>query len=64
MSVALERVKRQVSSRQFQIFDLYVQQGWPPRDVAKTLRINVAHVYLAKHRVSLLLRKEVKKLSG
>jgi len=61
MSVALERVKRRVSPRQFQIFDLYVQQGWPPRDVAKTLRINVAQVYLAKHRVSLLLRKEVKK---
>jgi RNA polymerase sigma-70 factor (ECF subfamily) len=61
MSVALERVKRQVSPRQFQIFDLYVQRGWSPRDVAKTLRISVAQVYLAKHRVSLLLRKEVKK---
>jgi RNA polymerase sigma-70 factor (ECF subfamily) len=62
MSLALERVKRLVSSRQYQIFDLYVQQSWPPRDVAKTLRINVAQVYLAKHRVSHLLRKEVKKL--
>jgi RNA polymerase sigma-70 factor (ECF subfamily) len=62
LSLAVERVKRQVSPRQIQIFDLYVQQGWPPRDVAKTLRINVAQVYLAKHRISILLRKEAKKL--
>jgi RNA polymerase sigma factor (sigma-70 family) len=64
MSAALERVKRQVSPRQFQIFDLYALRNWSARQVAQTLRIGVAQVYMAKHRVSGLLRKEVKKLDG
>ncbi len=62
MAAALERVKRQVSPRQFQIFDLYVLQNWPARDVARTLRIALAQVYLAKHRVSTALKREVRKL--
>lgn len=62
VAAALERVKHQVSPRQFQIFDLYVLQNWPAGEVARTLRINVARVYLAKHRVSGLLSKEVKRL--
>jgi RNA polymerase sigma-70 factor (ECF subfamily) len=62
MSAALERVKKQVSPRQFQIFDLYVLQDWSAGEVARTLRINVAQVYLAKHRISALLKGEVRKL--
>jgi RNA polymerase sigma-70 factor (ECF subfamily) len=61
-SAAVERVKRVVSSRQFQIFDLYALQGWTPQEVARTLRISVAQVYLAKHRVSAVLSKELKKV--
>jgi RNA polymerase sigma factor (sigma-70 family) len=64
MAAALERVKPQVSPRQFQIFDLYVLQDWPVRDVARTLGISAAQVYIAKHRVSAVLRKEAKKLEG
>ncbi len=60
--VALERVKAQVSARQFQIFDLYVVKQWPVREVAKTLHVSATQVYLAKHRVSALLRKEIKRL--
>jgi RNA polymerase sigma factor (sigma-70 family) len=62
MTTALERVKHQVRARQFQIFDLYVLQNWPAAEVARTLKINVARIYLAKHRVSALLSKEVKRL--
>ena len=62
MSAALQRVKRLVSPRQFQIFDLYVLQNWSADVVARTLSINVARVYLAKHRVTTLLTKEVKRL--
>ena len=62
LTTALEQVKRKVSDRQFQIFDLYVLQNWPVRDVTRTLRVSAAQVYLAKHRVSALLKKEVKKL--
>jgi len=62
MSAALEQVKRQVSGKQFQIFDLYALQHWPVRDIAKTLRVTAAQVYLAKHRIGRLLKKEIKRL--
>ena len=60
---ALETVKRQASPKQFQIFDLYVLQNWPIRDVVRTLKVSAAQVYLAKHRVSRLLQKEIEKLA-
>ena len=59
---ALAKVKEQVSDRQFQIFDLYVLQHWSVAEVARVLRVNVAQVYLAKHRVSAALRREIRKL--
>ena len=62
MERALEVVKNQVSSRQFQIFDLYALRQWPVKQVASTLGINIAQVYLAKQRVSALVRKEVRRL--
>lgn len=62
ISAALERVKSQVSPRQFQIFDCHVLQRWPAREVIETLKVNVGQVYLAKHRVGSLLKKEIKRL--
>ena len=61
-SAALKQVKRQVSDRQFQIFDLYVLQNCSVREVVSMLRINAAQIYLAKHRVGALLKKEIKRL--
>ena len=61
-AAALTEVKRQVSDRQFQIFDLYVLQEWSVAEVARVLRVNVAQVYLAKHRVGTALKREVRKL--
>jgi len=62
LNAALERVRGQIEERQFQIFDLYVMKGWSPREVALTLRISIASVYLNKHWVSALLKKEVRRL--
>ena len=59
---ALEVVRGRIDERQFQIFDLYVTQNWPPEDVARTLGISVARVYLVKHRVSSAIAKEIKRL--
>jgi hypothetical protein len=59
---ALERVKRQVSGQQFQIFDLHVLQNLPVSDTARTLRVSAASVYMAKYCVGSLLKKELKKL--
>lgn len=61
---ALARVKQEVSPRQFQIFNFYVLKQWPVKEVAKTLGVTVTQIYLAKHRVSALVRKEVKRLQN
>jgi RNA polymerase sigma-70 factor (ECF subfamily) len=62
MDAALARVKRQISPRQYQIFDCYALKQWPVTRVARTLGVNVAQVYLAKHRITHLIRKEIKAL--
>ena len=64
MTAAIDRVKEHVRPRQFQIFDLYVLQNWPARDVSRTLKVSFAQIYVAKHRVSASLKKEVEKLQN
>ena len=44
------------------LLKLYVTKAWPPRRVAETLGISVARVYLTKHRVAAMLKKEVRRL--
>jgi RNA polymerase sigma factor (sigma-70 family) len=60
---ALERVKQRVHARQFQIFECSVVKRWSASRIAETLRVNLAQVYLAKHRVSSLMKKEVAALA-
>lgn len=62
MSAAAERVKRRVKEEHYQIFDLNVVRQWPANKVARTLGVNIARVYLAKHRMLALIRKEVRLL--
>ncbi len=62
MNAATERVKRAVDPKQYQIFDLYVLKNWPARKVASTLKVNLGRVYLAKHRIGTMIRKEIKYL--
>jgi len=63
LATALERVKRQVDLRQFQVYDLYVVKQWPATKVARTLGVNVGQVYLNKHRILRLIKKELKSLA-
>ena len=58
----LERVRGRIDERQFQIFDLLVMKNWPPEDVARTLGISLARVYVTKHRVSSAVTKETRRL--
>jgi RNA polymerase sigma factor (sigma-70 family) len=62
MEAALERVKCRVKEEQYQMFDLNVVRQWPASKVARLLEVNVAQVYLAKHRILALLKKEVRLL--
>jgi RNA polymerase sigma factor (sigma-70 family) len=59
LQAAMQRVKRRVKEEQYQLFDLCVVKQWPVWRVAQTLGVSAARIYLAKHRISRLLRKEV-----
>ena len=59
---ALARVKAQVSPKQYQIFDCYVIKQWDARKVQEQLNVSMAQVYLAKHRVGSVLKRELAKL--
>lgn len=62
LQAALERVKAHVSPKQFQIFSFSVLKGWPVTEVKRTLDVSAAQVYLARHRVGALLKRELKRL--
>ena len=64
MAAALTKIKRKVKAKQFQMFDLYALQHWPAREVARAMKVSVAQVYLARHRVGGLLKKEVQRLNA
>jgi len=64
LDAAIERVKQQVTPNQFQIFDLSVLRGLPVGEVKKLLKVNTAQVYLARHRVGVLVKKEAKRLEA
>ena len=63
-SAALERVKRQVKPAQFQIFHCSVIKGWPLEKVTESLGVTKAQVYLARHRIGHLFKKEVEHLEN
>jgi RNA polymerase sigma-70 factor (ECF subfamily) len=59
MEAALARVKKKVDPKMYQVFDCYVFKEWSVSRVARALKINPAQVYLVKHRVQSLIKKEV-----
>ena len=64
LDTALERLKGKFSLKQVQMFDLNVVKEWPAGEVAKSLGVSVANVYVTKHRISAALKREIKQLEG
>jgi RNA polymerase sigma factor (sigma-70 family) len=62
--VAIERVKRRVKEEHYQIFDLHIVKRLPVTEVAATLGVSSAKVYLIKHRISALIKKEIRTLEA
>jgi RNA polymerase sigma factor (sigma-70 family) len=62
MNTALRRVRAKISSQQLLIFRLSTLGELPLPQVSKKLGVNLAQVYLARHRVSKLLKAEVLRL--
>jgi RNA polymerase sigma factor (sigma-70 family) len=63
IDAAMQRVKRKVNSEQYQIFHLLAVKGQGAREVAGLLGVNIAKVYLAKHAVAKLVKKEIEVLT-
>lgn len=62
VDAAIQRLKALATPKQFQIFDLYVLKQWPVAKVTAALKVNFSQVYLTKHRLTAMLKKEIKAL--
>jgi len=62
LAAAIQRVKRKVNPEHYQIFHLCAFKDWPVKKVAHELGVSAGQVYLVKHRIAALLKREVKTL--
>jgi RNA polymerase sigma factor (sigma-70 family) len=62
LDAALARLKRKVDAKHYQVFDCVLCKGWTAAKTAKSLGVNIAQVYLIKHRLKGLLKKELEDL--
>ena len=60
--VAEARVKQRLDPEKYQVFDCYVNKEWPPPKVAATFGLSLSQVYVAKCRISQLIKDEVMRL--
>ena len=59
---ALERLRRELNPKHYQIFDSYVLKRWPIKDVTETFGVKPDLVYKVKERVMEALQVEVLRL--
>jgi len=64
LGAALSRLKRKVDPKHYQIFDCIAAKGWTAGKAAKELGVNIAQVYLVKHRLKGMLKKELEALES
>jgi RNA polymerase sigma-70 factor (ECF subfamily) len=62
LDAAIAKVKPRLDPQKYQIFDFYVNNGWSPERVAGRFNVSVDQVYVIKHRVTEIIRAEVKRL--
>jgi RNA polymerase sigma-70 factor (ECF subfamily) len=61
---AIERVKKKVDPKHYQIFDLHVFKGWSVARICRMMRVNPGRVYIIKHRINSMIKKEVANLQA
>lgn len=59
---AMKRVRQRANPLHYQVFELLTVQGWAPTEVAKTLKVNLALVYLIRSRLRRMVRDELEHL--
>src|SRR5437899_5659013 len=62
LKAAIASVKLRSDPQKFQIFDFYVSKEWPAEKVALAFGVPVQQVYLAKHRVTEMIKADVERL--
>jgi RNA polymerase sigma-70 factor (ECF subfamily) len=62
VDAAMERVKRRIKPEHYQVFYLSAVRSLGPKRIAETMGMNIAQVYLVRHRVARLIKKEVQVL--
>jgi RNA polymerase sigma-70 factor (ECF subfamily) len=60
--VALTKIRRRVRPEQFQMFEFAVLKGWSASKVAEALGVSLTQVYMARHRVGKLVKREIQHL--
>jgi RNA polymerase sigma-70 factor (ECF subfamily) len=61
---ALIEVQKKFTPKQIQIFDLAAMKEWPAADVARSLGVSTANVYVIRHRISAAIKKEISRLEA
>jgi len=64
LQAAMERLKREVDPKHYQIFFLRDIKGWKGRRVATWLGVSITSVYTVRHRIRKLLKKIVVELES
>jgi RNA polymerase sigma factor (sigma-70 family) len=64
IEAALQRLKRRVDARQYQVFYLLEIKPWTPRAVARQLDISLASVYTTRFRMRKLFRRILEELKA
>ena len=59
---ALTRVRQRANPKHYQVFDYCVLQNMRAPEVARMLGLNAAQVYLARHRISLAVKRAAAEL--
>lgn len=62
MEAAIEKVKRKVKPKQYQLFDCFVLKGWPMREITRRLHVSMGQVYFARVKISSLVQREFREL--
>jgi len=62
LDTAVSKVKRELEPEKYQIFDFLVNKEWPAQKVADAFGMTVNQVYIAKHRVTELIKEEIERL--
>jgi RNA polymerase sigma factor (sigma-70 family) len=62
LAAAMRRVRSKVSARQFLIFSMSAVKQLPMQTIARKLDVNLAQIYLARHRVGKMVKAELGQL--